>query len=154
MSSELRRSCMLSLKQATLTPCIEWPWATSGNGYGQVSRSNAAGRGRLVYVHRYVYELYHGTIPKVVRHKCDNPRCYNIEHLEGGTAADNSADMVKRGRSARGARHNMSKLTEQDVLAIRGRLAAGDTNRAIAKTYGVTRQNITAIRRGKTWNHV
>ena len=39
-----------------------------------------------------------GEIPKgmVIRHKCDNPNCCNIEHLEIGTQKDNIEDMIKR----------------------------------------------------------
>lgn len=34
----------------------------------------------------------------MVRHRCDNPPCWKLDHLVLGTASDNSADMVARGR--------------------------------------------------------
>ena len=52
---------------------------------------------------RVIYMLKYGAIPKgnVIRHKCDNRACCNIEHLEVGTQQDNVNDMVKRGRSTK-----------------------------------------------------
>jgi hypothetical protein len=58
----------------------------------------------------------YGEIPKgmVIRHKCDNPACCNIEHLEIGTPLDNVNDMIERGRKAiniiRGTQNGQSKL--------------------------------------------
>jgi hypothetical protein len=42
-----------------------------------------------------------GPVPpgKIVRHTCDNPPCVNPLHLMNGTSADNSRDMVLRGRT-------------------------------------------------------
>ena len=62
---------------------------------------------RIMYKHKHerlfrvIYQLKYGDIPNgmVVRHKCDNPSCCNIEHLELGTQYDNVQDMIKRNRS-------------------------------------------------------
>ncbi|QJD54916.1 hypothetical protein PssvBMR7_gp29 [Pseudomonas phage MR7] len=54
----------------------------------------------------------------IVRHTCDNSRCVNPEHLEPGTPADNSRDMVQRGRSLRNENHPGCRLTDAQVAHI------------------------------------
>jgi len=65
-------------------------------GYGLVSEG-----GRAKLAHRVVWEHHHGPIPDgmMVRHTCDNPPCCRVDHLIVGTALQNSADMVARGRT-------------------------------------------------------
>ncbi|WP_416053644.1 HNH endonuclease signature motif containing protein, partial [Escherichia coli] len=48
---------------------------------------------------RLIWELRNGPIDEglVVRHKCDNRKCCNPEHLELGTRADNMNDRFIRG---------------------------------------------------------
>lgn len=76
--------------------CWEWSGAKSSSGHGCIwidgVRSGA---------HRAAYLVWVGSIPSglLVRHKCDNPPCINPGHLELGTVADNSRDMVERKRS-------------------------------------------------------
>lgn len=72
--------------------CREWQGRRLPKGYAQVGASLG---------HRRVWEHHFGPIPpgRCVRHRCDNPPCLNIEHLELGTARDNSGDMVRRGRA-------------------------------------------------------
>lgn len=79
--------------------CWRWHGAKS-QGYGYINRG---GRGEgIVKATRYSYEIHKGPIPDgfLVRHKCDNPECTNPEHLELGTNADNSRDIVLRRRHA------------------------------------------------------
>ena len=102
---------------------------------------------------RLSYETWVGPIPEgmVIRHKCDNPPCINPEHLELGTMKDNSQDMVQRGRSPKGERHGMSKLTEDDVRHIRELLSQGLTHNRIASEMNVTREAISSIYQKKSW---
>jgi hypothetical protein len=78
--------------------CIEWQRSLlSGYGYGQVYFLD-----KKWLVHRLVWTLKKGEIPEglCVLHKCDNPKCCNIEHLFLGTHQDNMTDMVNKGRLA------------------------------------------------------
>ena len=130
--------------------CIEWQGAKSSAGYGQ-KRLN----GKTVYVHRLAYQEAHGEIPKglVVRHTCDNPACYNVEHLLVGTQKQNMQDCSERGRvnrtiKATGEAQGLSKLTEADVkYIIESELSGGK----LAKEFGVHRSTINRVRSGKIW---
>jgi hypothetical protein len=118
------------------------------DGYVKVRRN-----GKHMRAHRYLFELYKGNIPEgmLIRHKCDNPRCINPDHLETGTQKDNVHDMVKRGRISNGTGRHTSKLTEAQVLVIR---KDPRTNAEIAKDYGVGKYAIRSIKRRESWKHI
>jgi hypothetical protein len=82
-----------------------WPWLgyRDENGYGRV---DAFGRRRTT-ASRVAFELSGGVIPDgmVACHTCDNPPCCNPAHIFAGTYADNTADMVAKGRHLLGERH-------------------------------------------------
>ena len=82
-----------------------------------------------------------------MRHKCDNPACFNIEHLELGTQGDNVRDMHERGRAraVKGEKHGRAKLTDQQVAEIR---TSKESARSIAKLLGVSHAQVSRIRRG------
>lgn len=67
--------------------------------------------GKRILLHRYVYEMYHGKIPDglFVMHACDNPACFNPEHLFLGT----------KKRQSWGAKNGSAKLTPVKVKHIR-----------------------------------
>lgn len=104
-------------------------------------------RYKNVGVHRYIYGECFGEIPKglVVRHKCDNPKCINPEHLELGTYQDNSNDMVSRNRSCKGEKNGKSKLTKQDYEKILRARELDFTENEIAYIFGVNRAHINKL---------
>ena len=129
------------------TGCWLWAGAPNPGEYGRI----CAG-GRQVLVHRYSYEMYVGPIPAdlCVCHRCDEPACVNPEHLFLGTRPENTADMDRKNRRARGQLVG-AKLTAEQVLVIATR--PGST-RKMAKEYGVSRPTIQQILRGNTWQYV
>ena len=85
-----------------MTPCLEVPGFHSTKGYGFRSLN-----GRQMRAHRAAWIEAHGPIPDgmMVLHRCDNPGCVRVEHLFLGTAADNTADMITKGRMPWSATH-------------------------------------------------
>lgn len=59
-------------------------------------------RGTMDRLHRRSYNLAKGRIPRnrVIMHLCDNPWCFNPDHLKIGTQKANMRDMIKKGRNA------------------------------------------------------
>lgn len=136
-----------------LGPC--WVWI-GGNirGYGHF-----AIEGKTVKAHRYSWELYFGEIPEdlCVLHHCDNPSCVNPKHLFLGTHAVNASDRNQKGRHCKGEESHLSKLTEEDVLAIRCRYVYGSSTNgstALALEFGVSYPTILRIIKGRCWKHL
>ena len=90
----------------------------------------------------------------MVLHSCDTPCCCNPEHLRLGTAKDNSADMVERGRSRNRTRHgeasNKAKLTADQAREI---YASKEAGAVLGARYGISAAAVNHIRRGKNWAH-
>lgn len=129
--------------------CWKWNGRTNGTGYGRITI-----RGFVYLSHRFSYMLAKGKIHDnslVVRHKCDNRRCVNPNHLETGSHTENMVDRQIRDRTARGERNGRSKLTANSVRKIR---ADTRSNSKIAKDYGVRKETIQLIKARKSWAHV
>lgn len=130
-----------------------WPssYTKSKRGYGV-----AAFRGHSIAAHRLAWIATNGPIGAglCVLHRCDNPPCCNPEHLFLGTRRDNSHDAIRKGRNAFGERNGIAKLRAKDVVEIRADIARGLTLVEIAAKFGVTPQNIGAIKRGRSWKSV
>ena len=131
--------------------CILWQGARGKKGDGHM-RFNK----RYWKVHRVIYESLRGPIPEglVVRHACDTPNCVNIEHLLLGTIADNNADCVERGRTAKGVKIANAKLDDGKVAKMRASHKAGASVFALAEQYGISTSTAHSAIHGKTWKHV
>lgn len=136
--------------------CREFHASNDKKGYGLRSMS-VDGRRRQVPLHRWVWEMVNGPIPDgmFVLHRCDNPPCFLLAHLSIGTNADNVADRVAKGRSARlaGEANPSAKVDQAQVDEIRHRYTRGDiTQLALAEEYGLTQTGISQIIRRVSWS--
>jgi len=129
-----------------------WLWADQGEtlkgGYIRIMSGS-----RRMLAHRFAYERYRGPIPRglCVCHHCDVRCCVNPDHLFLGTIADNNADRHRKGRTPRGTDCGKTKLSVKQVLAI---LASTETQRVLARQYGVAHCTIGAIKRREIWSHL
>lgn len=116
--------------------CLEWQLART-NGAGRIQRN-----GRKEYAHRVMYELVNGAIPDalLVRHTCDNRACIRPDHLVLGTHADNSADMVARGRSTKGRVPSVEHRMRLSVAG-RGKTRPEHVKQAISASVRAYRAN-------------
>lgn len=130
--------------------CWEWQASKSPQGYGHFG----AGDG-VTKAHRYSYILHNGPIPEGMHvcHRCDNPPCVNPAHLWLGTANDNNADKVAKGRAYRGEAHQFAKLTHDAVRWIRKNSPAM-SSAAMARELGLCDETVRQVVKGHTWKHV
>lgn len=75
------------------TPCKESTACFSGKySFVRVMINN---KDKQIKKHRLAYYEKTGEYPELVRHLCDNPKCYNPDHLEAGNHSDNNLDRSK-----------------------------------------------------------
>ena len=122
--------------------CWLWDGFIRLDGYGHLRSLN-----KKVLAHRAAYIAFMGTIPEgyIVRHKCDTRQCVNPNHLELGNQQDNIDDRNKRGRTARGAKVQRTKLSDEDVVYIRH---SSEDHKSLAQKYNVQVGYIRRIIRG------
>jgi hypothetical protein len=150
-----------------LGPCWEWRGATMDKGYGHL---RTGGRGTPhVYSHRLAWEIANGPVPEGlwVLHACDNRPCCRPSHLFLGTAQDNTADMMAKGRGRsgpggpggvppclRGSANPLAKLTDSAVREMRSLHAEGVSQRRLAVRFGVSKSTVNDVLQRHKWAHV
>lgn len=79
-----------------------------------------------------------------------------IADVARGTAWRGFGESVttKLGKRQDGAANDMAKLTAADVVSIRRRCAAGESQAALAREFGVNHSNVSMIVNRKTWRTV
>lgn len=164
-----------------MSGCWLWENKLDHKGYGRFKINGKGDR-----AHRVSWILHRGDIPlgMFVLHKCDVPCCVNPDHLFLGNHIVNMADMVQKGRQARGMRHGWSihpdrcprgqrhgsflhpervargelnggsKLTAAQVVGIKKSLACGVSSAQLGRDFSVSREAIGYIKRGTAWRHI
>jgi hypothetical protein len=114
------------------------------------------GTSRSRLVHHLVMEAFVGTRPEGMecRHLNGVPHDNRLSNLKWGTPKENQADRIGHGTSNRGSRHGMSKLTADQVRAIRRMSRSGATQPELASAFSVSETNIRHILSGRTWAHL
>jgi hypothetical protein len=130
--------------------CLIWPFYRSPQGVAKTSRN-----GQSQIVSRVVCERVYGPPPTdkhEAAHSCGKAHegCVNPKHLRWATPVENAQDKLVHGTNLSGERHNMAKLCWQDVTEIR-MLKGYLSQREIGDMYGVNKENIGYIHRGKRW---
>jgi hypothetical protein len=146
------------LSKRVINPHTEcWLWTGAGyqNGYGEIYVHESVRR--VVSVHRAMASLACGldlTKREVVRHTCDERRCFNPEHLRVGSQKENLEDMVRKGRSNRGERSGRSKLDEATVRLIIRLVLMGQTRAAVSRAFNISWSHVHRLVTGKNWRHL
>lgn len=151
-----------------MTDCTDHGRVGNAGGYAACY----AGKGKYSMLHRVAYANSAGVTlddikGRVVRHKCDNPRCVNPDHLEIGSSSDNMKDCVCRGRHVnnltnlshtlnrkRGEEQANSRWSAEDIVAMRLAYAAGEKQTHIAQRYGCRQTDVSRIVNRKVWVHL
>lgn len=134
--------------------CLLWPHSRLTNGYGTVQVPD----GRKRIASRVMCETAHG-LPldesMDCAHTCGNGHlgCVNPNHLRWATRIDNCHDKYHHGTHLYGEKAPWSKLTEDQVKAVKHDLS-GVSGPRLAAMFGVSPWTIYSIRQGKIWRHV
>ncbi|MEI7509322.1 MAG: NUMOD4 domain-containing protein [Flavobacterium sp.] len=82
--------------------------------------------------------------------KTDN----RVENLEWNTNKENQQHAIRIGlMDSKGIKHNMCKLTEEQIIEIR-KIGFSETRMSLSKKYGVSRTHILRLIRNEGWEHI
>lgn len=97
--------------------------------------------------------------PRPPRHDVDHKdgsRSHNhVDNLEYVTRPENLRRAREHGRASKeGTKNPAAKLTEADVVQIRRRVDAGESNLVVAKAFGVSDALVCKIKKRVIWTHI
>lgn len=142
----------------TESECWEFTGFRLPNGYGRISNGGSGPE----LSHRVSWIIHFGDIPEglIVCHKCDNPPCWNPDHLFLGSHGDNYHDMVDKGRlrtattqpKKQGMKHHNAKLTQDQVFELIRRKS--EPRKVLAAEFGLSDRYVSNVICGVSWKHL
>lgn len=134
--------------------CWSWSACIDDTGYGVMALVS-----KKINAHRVSWMIHNQKIipkGKWVLHKCDNPICSNPEHIYLGNAAQNSKDMIERGRSniPLGEKRSHTKLKNHEAKEIKQKLLEGIHEKELSKQFKVHVNTIRDIKMNRRWRHI
>ena len=113
------------------------------------------GREGAALFHRVIWAAAYGkTEFPDLNHKNGRKDDNRLANLEEVTSAENTQHAYATGLCKVGDEHHNAKLTSEDIRTIRTLRAQGWTLAALGDRFGVTKQNIWYILKGKGWRQV
>lgn len=135
--------------------CWVWTANHSKKGYGMISVGLV---NKPFRAHAASWILHNGPIPEGLQchHACDRPSCVRPDHLWIGTQQENVDDMMRKGRHIVGnipkhENHLHAKLTWKQVEEIRALCSQGHLQCEVAKRFGLSTSNVSAIALYEIW---
>jgi len=126
--------------------CWYWTGVCFSSGYGAYYFD-----GKVLRIHRFAAHLWLGfdlDSKSLVCHKCDNPKCFNPEHLFIGTSLDNMQDKKNKGRCSRLSNelNPMCKISNKFVSEIRDLFENKIYKQCeLMRIYGISRVQVCRI---------
>lgn len=139
--------------------CWEWQGGRTSSGYGRFAWK-VKGKQFSQGPHRVSYRLHCGPIPEglCVCHSCNNKICVNPAHLYLATLTENLQHARDAGLcippNNQGEHNPHSKLTQEDVIALRELWRSGIPRAEIADQFNISPRHAARIARYESWKHV
>ena len=136
------------------------------NGHLYVMLTDDAGKIRKQFIHRLVANAFIGAASfadALVLHHNDVPTHNTPDNLYWGDHAQNAVDAklnrksppeVSQQGAQRGEANSSAVLSEANVIQIKRYLKMGLCGACIARIYGVNKETIYSIAKGRTWRHL
>jgi len=126
------------------TGCHIWLKYKDQDGYGRIKVD-----GKIERVHRWLYEYYNGELdPEIhIHHKCFEPSCCNLDHLEAVSAKENQRENYLNQRCSK------VKLPLEAIEKIKTEFTnKTKTAKQLAEEYGCSISAIYAVNSGLSWS--